>query len=79
METERIFEKLFNESCDCLVVGDYMYDYSIAICKTWSNGSDLEKNLIERLIIKWYNDLEYKLFTSYSAIKHNNDRLQFTE
>jgi hypothetical protein len=52
METERIFEKLFNESCDCLTIGNYMYDYSITIYKTWSNGNDLEKNLIERLIIK---------------------------
>jgi hypothetical protein len=56
-----------------------MYDYSITIYKTWSNGNDLEKNLIERLIIKWYNELEYKLFTSYSATKDSNNRLEFSE
>ncbi len=56
-----------------------MYIYSAAIYDTWSVGTELEKNLAERLAQFWSDTLAQYMSTSYSATKFDSERSERAE
>ena len=56
-----------------------MYIYTAAIYDTWSVGTDLEKNLADRLVRLWSDELAQYMSTSYSATKFDDARPERAE
>jgi hypothetical protein len=56
-----------------------MYIYTSGIYNTWSNGSELEKQLANNLVTEWQGELEYRMRMAYSDTKHSPGRLEADE
>lgn len=74
MDHLAILEKLTENNSDILVRGSALYIYSAAIYDTWSTGSELEKNLINRLLPTWTEDFLHRFDESYRHTKYNAER-----
>jgi hypothetical protein len=61
MEHLAILEKICDNFNDTLDIGKPIYIFAAAIYDTWSNGNELEKNLVKRLQDKWRLCLVKKL------------------
>lgn len=64
-----------NNSDPCDVA---MYIYSSAIYETWIEGSELEKNLANKLVKKWIDEIRYIMQEDYARTKHEPNRLERT-
>lgn len=77
MDSIIIFEKLYDNIYNIFNISSSYYHTSLAIYKTWYYGSELEKNLADRLysILKKYliDDVKDK----YGQLKYQEDRPEF--
>ena len=65
-----ILDKLCESIGTTLERGSAPYIYSAAIYDTWSVGTDLEKNLIDRLVKFWACELENAMTDGYKNTRH---------
>lgn len=56
-----------------------MYIYTSGIYNTWSNGSELEKQLAHDLVDVWQDEIEYRMRMAYSDTKHSPGRPEMNE
>ena len=74
MEHLEILDKLCECISDTFEKDLPLYMYSAAIYDVWSKGSELEKNLIDRLVKLWAGELENKMREGYKATRHRPER-----
>lgn len=71
-----IVEKLCERISDTMENGNALYIYSAAIYDIWSVGSELEKNLIARIVKLWTELFEYNMIEGYKNTRYNESRPQ---
>jgi hypothetical protein len=62
-----VLEKIIDNLADSLEYGTATYIYSAAIYDSWSNGSDLEKNMAGRLVTMWIDELDNIMTNTYHS------------
>ncbi len=75
MEQLTILERICESTFDSLESGTSSYIFAAAVYDTWyASDNKLEKNLAERLVSIWEEELEHRMIQAYRATKYDENR-----
>ncbi len=61
-----VLQKICENITDSIKPGTAAYIYAAAVYDSWVVGSDLEKNIVNRLVEQWHNALVREMNDTYS-------------